>query len=583
MPAIFYLCDESAPARRAAVYLTSLNVVFMVVGFVLLQESRTEPTFGGMAFVLLAILTTAADIYLALNARQGTADGLRLDDAGLIRLRDGRETFWPWKTISGIRLRGRFHPANLVFGRCISFHAEGDRRQTPGFRFLNRKLFQGRTTVIGSNYFVLPEELFDRLNEFRDKAIAEPLPESLPPKEGGEAPAVLLVNESSALNGRAILRKVLLAILVLLIVGLVGGALYLLVEYTLPETLDIFLDSGLAIYMALPVLLALIVWVPAVLWETSPVLNLVTAGAGGIFKRKALVKTHWAWNEIFDIELRYYPSELSTGRTDRTIGLTATHAGARPGKPPKDGQPPPAVVVTLEDKFDAPLHEIGARLQAWANWSAVPDSSPPALRPIRFLYGRGSGSDGLLGAAFMSAVAVMFGAGSLGLLAIFIQDEEAPKWIDMLPLITFLLVYASTLPAVLALTASNWNYLDLDGEGLTWRRAGRQRRWAWRELPSFELRAAKLWWKRKPTAVILFDGHGDDRLSLILRRAYRIDEALPRVVIEDVYASPIQEILAKLETYRPPPRFGRNRRRLRNSPLSPEMAAIRRISACPSK
>lgn len=348
------------------------------------------------------------------------------------------------------------------------------------------------------------------------------------------------------------------AAVALLFAGIVLGAGFLFAERAWPEALDIILDSGLAFYMALPILLVPTIWVTLGLWATSPVSNLMLISAGGLHVRGAWTKKHWTWDEIFETSLNRYPPEVPTRRTEWTIGLTAAHAGDRPDKPPKDDEPRPAIMSSLEDIYEPPLEEVAAALWAWTGWRDGPASPAPdsPRRAIRFRQSQKRPNDALgtfAGGIILGAMAVALFSMFLGM--IFLK-EDTPGIGFLLMLGPFMIVSIAQIPLVAGLASDKWNYLELDEGGLTWRRMGRTRHWTWLELPSFELRIVQMRWKHKPAAVILFAGHNDDKLSHFLRWAYRIDEALPRIVIEDIYDSPIQEILSKLKEYRQPLRFG---------------------------
>lgn len=287
MPAILYLYDGAALWRRIGAFFTGASCLLFLAGIVLSDETGTEPTTNGVAFVLLVLVVTAADVLIVLNVRQGTTDGLRLDAAGLTKVSGGREKFWAWSEMSGIRLHSRFHPASLLVGRCVSFRTDGDSRQATALSLLNRLLFLGQTVVIGDNFFVLSRELADRLTEYRDSADAgarrsgRSAPEMPPP------PPPALFIQASALNNRKRLRMLFMVALALLFAGAVLGAGFLFAERTWPEALDILLDSGLAFYMALPILLVPAIGVSLGLWATSPVSNLMLIAAGGLHVRRA--------------------------------------------------------------------------------------------------------------------------------------------------------------------------------------------------------------------------------------------------------------------------------------------------------
>ncbi len=563
MREIFYPADGLSMWRRVAAFLTLASTIFLVAGFVLWQGSEDMPTITGIALAAITVVVVATEVLIALSVRQDVEDGLRLDEAGLTSLSGGREVFWGWREVSAFRLNSRFHPAGLVAGRCISFQAPATGVGSTLLSFLIRILFWGHNTVLGDNFLVRPEDLVERLNAYREIAIGSAAMPDGAGSNSGRAPRPVVFIEIATLDKRKRLKKLGFAALGVSAIGVALVGLLFLAEHTWPETVDMFLESGLALFLALPFVMMLLHWLPMLLWAWSPASNLLLVSEGGIQYRKGAIRRHWLWDEVYDIELRETPLGVPTRRSERSISLTVAHAGDRPGKPSKDDKPTPAIVISFEEIYDAPLDQIAAAFRAWADWrqlarDGIP-ATPPAeffARPIRFARQlKRPGGAIERATTFFAYLWMPCSLAWLFFLMDKIAESSLPDWVISIPTIVSPLLITAPFLLLALLQDPELNYLDLDAKGLTWRRLWFRYRWDWKDLPYFEMRVVELRWKRRPVAVILFVVQRDNRFAHYVRWAYRIGGVQPRIVIEDTYANPISEILSTLNKYRRPRRI----------------------------
>ena len=85
--------------------------------------------------------------------------------------------------------------------------------------------------------------------------------------------------------------------------------------------------------------------------------------------------------------------------------------------------------------------------------------------------------------------------------------------------------------------------LQLDGEGLSYTREGRERRWPWRALSRFKP-------ARCSTLIVFIPPDEDEYRTLGLPISLLLGHPSPIETITDIYDAPLDEIAAKLNEYR---------------------------------
>lgn len=558
MQKIFYPFDAPAFWFRTAIVAFFVGMPLALGVLILLSEMELPRELVGGIIAPPMILLLIWELALPLFIKQRLDDGLRIDEHGVTRVLAGREETWRWEEVSEFRLHSGWHPMSLLIGRSITFRGPRPARRSRLAGLVNRIAFFGRNLAFGDNYVALPKELADRLNRYRDIATGvAPRPASAEIVRAPE-PVMFMTRDSldPVKRGRA----------VLIIVGtaaLFSAAALGLVMWKdggLPGSIGDFVTSEHVTGALFPAFFILVQSLGQHFWQMSPANNLVMASHGGVHLRRGLIRKFWRWDEVEDIAVKDAPPAPGKQETVRTVSFIGSHEGMKPGKPAPEGEPH-AYSLAFDDIYESPPDELARELEEWASWgrahlgpvsqeaaaAAAAASTRPTMAATRFQMQMGRPS------AFSAPITILFWAMLLGSMAmtmmtVFASDDAAPS------LAYFLTMMGISLGALfggLALflfgRGGGANHLEIDADGLTYRRLGLRQWYGWHELSGFELRSVALRWGWRKRTVILFSAPRDDRISRFVRWAYRIEGVLPRVVVEDVYEIATAEILTAFQ------------------------------------
>ena len=559
MPKIFYPFDAQAFWMRVGLVTAFAGITVLAVAGIVFVNLDVPREISATILLPPLLVLMIWEIVLPMIVRQRAGDGLRIDETGLARARNGREEHWRWDEVSAFRLHSGWHPMSIFIGRGLSFRGLRPAGRSRLIALLNRLVFGGHNIAFGDNYLALSGELEERLNRYRNIATGEA------PRPAGEpatpAPDLSLFVATDALDSGKRSR----AAAILLGVALLGAAIMvgfiMLNENWIPESLESFesfVKSEKILIVLIPLFFMTMQNLAQHFWQMSPASNLILAGAGGLHSRKGLQRKLWLWSEIKDLSLKKASPIAKDQAAGQSISFTAVHDGTKPGKPPAAGVSH-ALVTAFQDIYDSPAAEIAKQLNAWAQWGRVYGSPAPIvaltdIAPSQQLSSESSAvrfprlASRRTGALRWPAM-ILFWVYPLLTLALVYLVPRA----DLAPALSLTLLAAAMLSVfgVLGIlwlaVGGNFNYLEIAESGLVYRRLGRRTTYAWHELAQFDLHEASLRWNSETLPIILFSATHDDRISRYMRWAYRIDGIEPRIVIEDVYDIAASEILEVLE------------------------------------
>ncbi len=504
--------------------------------------------------VNLAILGSLMFVFVGreaiplLNPGLSKSSGLTIDSAGLGLARRGKTASWRWDEISDIRLRSRFHPAGMFYGRFITIRAPADARRKVANSWMERLFALGRFVVIADDFPTRADEIYRQIEHYRSGASGGTTAKRQP---------------EPVWSFRKDRKQPKLLRLFFVVVGpFLGVVLAMALVGHLPETLGEFLESPLLIGFGIGIG-GMMPWIILIQyrWESRQD-NMLAVSAGGLATRDKMQRQLWLWRDILDMRVQHSVSRGDGGATAQIISFRATHDGSAPGKKPEEGKPFVPVSCSVEDFYEMPVDEIARRSRAWWDWNhevfgpamlAVTDAAAHegkiAFRRLAgYAKGRGSPLDLVLSFAFVTPMLVW-----LGVLVWMIRaDVHPPDWLDLpdwLDRIDSLLITMVPLMAYLALLAPSLNRLELDDAGMLSVCYARKRRWSWRELGPAELRRVRSKWSAKQRSVLTFEAPANGLGSAFLRWAFNIDNRR-LAVIEDIYDSPLDEIAETLNARR---------------------------------
>lgn len=466
--------------------------------------------------------------------------GLAIDSAVLALSRDGETAQWRWDEISDIRLRSRFHPARLIYGRFLTFRAPKDNRRRIANSLTERVLALGRFVVIADDYPSRTDEIFRQIDHYRTHST------------GGEA----ATRQPEPLwSFRKDRKEAKLWRLVFVVLGpFLGIVVAMALVGHLPETVEDFLESwfligfGIGFGVMLP-------WIILIQyrWEARQD-NMIAVSAGGIATAQKMQRRLWLWRDILDMRVQHSTSRGEAGGAAQIISFRATHDGSEPGKEPKEGKPFVPVSCAIEDFYEKPVEEVARHASAWWNWSNETFGRPELAvaqtgsgegkiafrRMAAHAKGRGTPLDLFLSFVIVAPMLVW-----LGVLVWMIRAEvRPPEWMqlpDWLDSIDNFLIMIVPLAGYMALMAPGLNRLELDDAGLLSVCYARKRRWAWHQLGVADIRRVRSKWSAKQRAVLTIEAPANGVGSAILRWAFNIDDRR-LAIIEDIYDSPLDEI-----------------------------------------
>ena len=138
MPKIFYPFDAQAFWMRVAL-VTGLAAMVVLGAGAIGSVNLDIPRDISAMFLLPPLLVLLIwEIVLPLVVRQRVEDGLRIDEAGLARIRKDREEYWRWDEVSAFRLRSGWHPMSIFIGRAVSFRGSRPAGRSRLIALLNR-------------------------------------------------------------------------------------------------------------------------------------------------------------------------------------------------------------------------------------------------------------------------------------------------------------------------------------------------------------------------------------------------------------------------------------------------------------
>lgn len=560
MQKIFYPFDAQAFWMRVGFASLLIGMAILVGIMVLLFNLDLPRKLVGVLTIPPMFLLLVWELALPLFVRQRVEDGLRIDENGLIRALSGREDSWRWDEISEFRLHSGWHPMSLLIGRSITFRGRRPAGRSRLAGLVNRIVFRGRNIALGDNYLVVSEELADRLNRYRDMATG-----TAPKPAAGETertlePALYTARDSLDPGKRS--KAILIMLGTTLAFSIVAVGFVMWSDDWLPGSVEEFVNSERVAAMLVPGFVLLAQSLGQHFWQISPASNLILVAAGGLHCRKGLVRRLWRWDEIADIAVKDAPPVPDDKSSSKTVSFASDHDGTKPGKPAPDGDAH-ALFIAIDDIYDAPPSEIARQLKFWVQWGqahtgpathgAVAETAA-AARPItsamRFRRQVVRPSGALRTPVMLAFWTLLLGSLAATLLIHMLarNDTFGPALLLAVSGASLLMLFGGI--GMLSLVVSaRMNHLEVDPSGLVYRRLGWRKTYGWHELGGFELRSAALRWGWKKRTVILFAAPRDDRISRFMRWAYRIDGALPRIVIEDVYDIAASELLATFQQY----------------------------------
>lgn len=468
------------------------------------------------------------------------SEGLTIDSTGLTLSRDGNSAQWRWDEVFDVRLRSRFHPARLIYGRFLTLRVPKDGRRRIVNSWKERLFALGRFVVIADDYPSRADDIFRQIEHYRTSATRGARPaQPVDPlwsfrKDRKEAKFWRLAG--------VILGPFLGVVVAMALVG------------ELPDTVEKFLESpfligfGIGFGVMLPWMILI-----QYRWEARQD-NMIAASAGGLVTTRKVQRRLWLWRDILDMRVQQASSRGEDGIAKQIVSFRATHDGTSPGKEPKQGKPFVPVSCAIEDLYETPIEEIARQARAWWDWSnetfGPPDISIATAgagegkiafrRMAGYVKGRGSPLDLVLSLAIVAPMLVW-----LGVLVWMIRaDVRPPDWLhfpDWLHGIDSFLITMVSLTGYMALMTPPFNRLELDEMGLLSVCYARKRRWAWHELGAAEVRRVRSKWSSKQRAVLTIEAPANGIGSAFLRWAFNIDNRR-LAVIEDIYDSPLDEI-----------------------------------------
>lgn len=285
-------------------------------------------------------------------------------------------------------------------------------------------------------------------------------------------------------------------------------------------------------------------------WQNSPKRNFLMLDTAGLtYRRMTDVQRNWCWDELSAFALE----EGRSGRSHIVFtlpeGQTLPVRGFRISKTSE---------VRIEDIYDTPLEEIAARLNACREQALGADPGQSASSPLRPATFQNNPSKGVYGAlAKLTHILVVLGVLVAGIWLLYetsglvpgerLSDDSESRLNGALAALIGVAIPGALLLMLQILP--NYNYLRLDQDGLTVVRLGQKRRWFWRDLV-VDLHPGRGAGYLGRRGLMTFATLRRDWLSRFLRWWYGLSAADPAVVVEDIYAMPLERIAAKLNEYR---------------------------------
>lgn len=506
--------------------------------FTIEQLSQIFSTIVWSVFYGWAVLAVCALVAPIVYSHRQRSGWLALDGHGLVlNDRAGRHG-WGWPELCDIRLRSRFHPGSLLFGRAITARAPDDDRRRRALGRLGRLLFSGPVIVIGNDYPVPAAGVAERI-----EAVCQAAPGSVAEHDAPEpsGPDVFRPREKPAPS------KLSEAAMIALIMGVFVFSMAFV--FTLaavigrdgPELTSI--PDGVWIFPTLMAgliaLLVLIGWY--FLRNHNP--DFVSLDSNGLRISGCRTPGYWRWADIAQMQL------MDSAGGDAYILAAATHDIGTANRRSK----PNAAIFSIDDVYDVPLPEILDRLLRWrhrglalSDTQRAPEktASPRDERRAHVFHSffgsvsRDLASMGVL--ALSLAISAMWTWYLVGLLPHPAAGPGLLLLVEISLLIPCGLFICTLLPQATA--------LRFDESGLVHTRAGYRRRWTWDQLGPFKLQRVER--GGKPATVIVFTAPRDDWLSRLTRRAYGLPRGEALIVIEDIYTCHPAEIARRLNDRR---------------------------------
>lgn len=356
-PVTYVLDGERLRTRVSRVLMVGLGGLALVASAFLLEGAA-------MRHLLQAGLLGAALLFgillPAFFRDQDVLDRLRLDGEGITLARRGRTGRWLWSELSAVRLRSRFHPAALAFGRCITFRIPVDGRSLP-FQRLAGLFFGAGVAVIGNDYFTESKAIAARLDQYRAMA-AEGVRRrrSSGAVVTGATPAMFRARPSGPWWRRA--ARTATWILGALAVGF-GIALVLTIK-SLPKGWspdDLLAQAGeiLVIGAFISLVVGIVFYRQAGGGE-----NFLLASDDGLHLRRRGKRQHWPWHFVTAFEFQETEGGPGASVAFKAIGEgeedSAGELNLEEGEDPFDW--PEAVSVLIEDVYEVPIEKISTML-----------------------------------------------------------------------------------------------------------------------------------------------------------------------------------------------------------------------------
>ena len=248
-------------------------------------------------------------------------------------------------------------------------------------------------------------------------------------------------------------------------------------------------------------------------------------------------RNHWRWSELSAFKLyslgpgrRFIRFEAPQG--DGGFKIASRRFQVAPGR----------VENRIIDQFDMPLEGIVARLNETrhrALGGKAEAAEPSGAAETQTIY--------FIDIARANPFALYLRFVFFPLFIIWLLIDIPFAW-TMVALLLFLatagLIYLLFSAAPLA-----GNFLELDGEGLTRARRGKETSWSWHEVSPFRFREEGSI-LQGGHATITAEAPNDARLSPLRRRTNRILFHRPAIIIADIYLGRPDDIAATLNEYR---------------------------------
>lgn len=532
MAPIVYARHEDRVADRIGGRLMLAGLV--VAGALLLAlwllgliEGALEPLSLGI-LVLFIVSILSGLLVMAFHSAQGERDWLRLDANGLTLSRRGHQAQWHWSRVAAVRSYAWWHPLGLLLGESLRIDLAG-----------------GGRLKISDDYFTPLKEILGHLRDTRARALGLG---GLAGVSIASITAPALVSQGPKIFRRQGIGWGRLDVAALSTIG-IAAAFVLIPAAIAADWSDVREWSRTLLGTMVTFLFSTIYAVPTWIRGATAAGNFLLLSDDGLHLRHEGRARHWRWPDVSGFALVREEADPEAGKEQRRVITFATRGsgGARAG--PADGE---VQEIVIEEVYDGPLEEILRRLEAWHAWAGTAEAETAAEDPgaeaLLSVKRRPGGGEGVLGGGAVIlglGISLLATAVFIGLIA-FLAHHSRGIQIAILAAGVLLVPAPIFLSSWLATRFS----LQADRKGMTYRRLGMTRRWAWDQLSSAELSESAPRWTETPRRLLLIGAEQDDRLSRLTRWAYRLGDGRPLIVIEDIFDQPLHEIAQRLEILR---------------------------------